>query len=146
MICHRTIWKNISMCIMNWMRFRTFLTDFPQKRRQCLSFEEAGTVYGLAVAEKQSERCLSDLRRICDRRISGRTGHRNFVTGWIHLVTPDLKGLLKHVRVPETKNCIDATIAAYLLNPLKNEYTYDDLARDILGLMVPSQRRICLES
>ena len=55
------------------------------------------------------------------------------------LITPDLKGLLKHVRVPETKNCIDTTIAAYLLNPLKNEYTYDDLARDILGLMVPSK-------
>lgn len=23
-ICHRTIWKNISMCIMNWTRSRTF--------------------------------------------------------------------------------------------------------------------------
>ena len=52
-------------------------------------------------------------------------------------MTPDLKGLLKHVHVSETQKCIDTTIAAYLLNPLKNEYTYDDLAKDILGLMVP---------
>ena len=33
---------------------------------------------------------------------------------------------------------MDITILAYLLNPLKNEYTYDDLAKDYLGWMVPS--------
>ena len=101
-------------------------------------FEEAGTVYGLAVAKSNqnvvyltcggfvTEGYLEEqVQKLCD--------------GLDTLITPDLKGLLKHVRVPETKNCIDTTIAAYLLNPLKNEYTYDDLARDILGLMVPSK-------
>ena len=33
----------------------------------------------------------------------------------------------------------DAEIAAYLLNPLKNEYSYEDLAKDYLGLMIPSR-------
>lgn len=30
-------------------------------------------------------------------------------------------------------------IAAYLLNPLKNDYAYEDIAKDYLDLMVPSK-------
>lgn len=33
----------------------------------------------------------------------------------------------------------DASVAAYLLNPLKDTYGYDDLARDYLDMTVPSQ-------
>ena len=117
---------------------QNFFDGFSPKEAAVSFFEEAGTVYGLAVAENNqnvvyltcggfvTEGYLEEqVQKLCD--------------GLDTLITPDLKGLLKHVRVPETKNCIDTTIAAYLLNPLKNEYTYDDLARDILGLMVPSK-------
>ncbi len=55
------------------------------------------------------------------------------------LVTPDLKALLKKLSIPEERTCFDTTIGAYLLNPLKHEYPYDDLAKDFLGLMVPSR-------
>ena len=116
---------------------QNFFDGFSAKEAAVSFFEEAGTVYGLAVAKSNqnvvyltcggfvTEGYLEEqVQKLCD--------------GLDTLITPDLKGLLKHVRVPETKNCIDTTIAAYLLNPLKNEYTYDDLARDILGLMVPS--------
>ena len=34
----------------------------------------------------------------------------------------------------------DGGVAAYLLNPLKDSYGYDDLARDYLGLDLPSQK------
>ena len=34
---------------------------------------------------------------------------------------------------------MDAGVAAYLLNPLKDTYGYDDLARDYLDVTVPSQ-------
>lgn len=117
---------------------QNFFDGFTAKEAAVSFFEEAGTVYGLAVAKSNqnvvyltcggfvTEGYLEEqVQKLCD--------------GLDTLITPDLKGLLKHVRVPETKNCIDTTIAAYLLNPLKNEYTYDDLARDILGLMVPSK-------
>lgn len=117
---------------------QNFFDGFSAKEAAVSFFEEAGTVYGLAVAKSNqnvvyltcggfvTEGYLEEqVQKLCD--------------GLDTLITPDLKGLLKHVRVPETKNCIDTTIAAYLLNPLKNEYTYDDLARDILGLMVPSK-------
>ena len=33
----------------------------------------------------------------------------------------------------------DRTIAAYLLNPLKGAYPYEDIAKDYLGQMVPSK-------
>ena len=36
----------------------------------------------------------------------------------------------------------DVTVAAYLLNPLKGSYPYEDLAKDYLGLMVPSREDI----
>ena len=117
---------------------QNFFDGFSAKEAAVSFFEEAGTVYGLAVAESNqnvvyltcggfvTEGYLEEqVQKLCD--------------GLDTLITPDLKGLLKHVRVPETKNCIDTTIAAYLLNPLKNEYTYDDLAKDILGQMVPSK-------
>ena len=32
---------------------------------------------------------------------------------------------------------MDAGVAAYLLNPLKDTYGYDDLARDYLDMTVP---------
>lgn len=55
------------------------------------------------------------------------------------LISPDLKLILKYMDIPEEYNCFDTTIGAYLLNPLKNEYPYDDLAKDYLGMLVPSR-------
>ena len=38
------------------------------------------------------------------------------------------------------RSFLDTSVAMYLLNPLKNEYTYDDLAKDYLDLMIPSRQ------
>ena len=51
----------------------------------------------------------------------------------------DLKRVLKTLFVPEDGCVWDLGIAAYLLNPLKSTYGYDDLARDYLGQTVPSR-------
>ena len=48
----------------------------------------------------------------------------------------NLKEQLKLADVCERDGVIDAGVAAYLLNPLKNSYDYDDIARDYLGLTV----------
>lgn len=37
-------------------------------------------------------------------------------------------------------NLFDNSIAAYLLNPLKNEYPYEDIAKDYANLMIPSRQ------
>ncbi len=36
----------------------------------------------------------------------------------------------------------DVTVAAYLLNPIKGEYPYDDIAKDYLGMVVPSEKEL----
>ena len=36
----------------------------------------------------------------------------------------------------------DVTIGAYLLNPLKGEYPHDDIAKDYVGLMVPTEKEL----
>ena len=36
----------------------------------------------------------------------------------------------------------DSSIAAYLINPLKDTYNYDDIARDFLGITLPSHQDI----
>lgn len=38
----------------------------------------------------------------------------------------------------------DAALCAYLLNPLKNSYTYDDIARDYLKLALPAAETLAL--
>ena len=61
--------------------------------------------------------------------------------------TLDLKPQLKPLGLIEKKkygsisleNLFDNTIAAYLLNPIKNEYPYEDIAKDYLGLFIPSR-------
>ena len=117
---------------------QNFFDGFSAKEAAVSFFEDAGTVYGLAVAESnQNVAYLTCGGFVTEGYLEEQA--QKLCDGLDTLVTLDLKGLLKHVRVTETKNCIDTTIAAYLLNPLKNEYTYDDLAKDILGQMVPSQ-------
>ncbi len=62
--------------------------------------------------------------------------------------TLDLKPQLAQLGMLEKKslgslnqeNMFDNVIAAYLLNPIKNEYPYEDIAKDYAGLMIPSRR------
>lgn len=54
----------------------------------------------------------------------------------------DVKRLLKSVTGLKPEKVFDAGIAAYLLNPLKNTYTYDDLAKEYLGIYLPSVEEI----
>ncbi|WP_434311426.1 DNA polymerase I [Hominifimenecus sp. rT4P-3] len=49
-----------------------------------------------------------------------------------------LKDLLKQLPVQEKPSYFDASVAAYLLNPLKSSYDYADLARDYCSQTIPS--------
>lgn len=50
-----------------------------------------------------------------------------------------LKEQLPFINVNEKDNVFDASIAAYLLNPLTDTYHYDDIARDYLNMTLPSR-------
>lgn len=48
----------------------------------------------------------------------------------------DLKKYLPLLGTPCPETCFDGTVAAYLLNPLKSDYNYEDVAREQLGLLI----------
>lgn len=54
----------------------------------------------------------------------------------------DVKAIRKKIEIPERKGIFDLGIGAYLLNPLKNDYTYDDVAKEYLGEQLPSQEEV----
>ena len=55
----------------------------------------------------------------------------------------DVKSLLKTADIAETGRIFDAGVAAYLLNPLKGSYSYEDIAREYLGgRLVPSREEL----
>lgn len=56
----------------------------------------------------------------------------------IPLAVIGLKSQLGFLKVNEKAKVFDSAIAAYLLNPLTDTYHYDDIARDYLGMTVPS--------
>ena len=64
----------------------------------------------------------------------------------------DLKKLLKNVKInpDDVDKCFDVAIAAYLLNPLKSEYPFEDVAQEYMGLMIDpkadEEKKICYEA
>lgn len=54
----------------------------------------------------------------------------------------DLKGQLRFLPETYSGREMDISIAAYLLNPLKSSYGYEEVARDYLGLTLPSREEL----
>ena len=55
----------------------------------------------------------------------------------------DIKAILKHVIFDDPSAVFDAGVAAYLLNPLKSSYTYDDMAKEYLnGRILPTREEL----
>lgn len=54
----------------------------------------------------------------------------------------NLKEQLDFLPIAESDGAEDMALMAYLLNPLKDTYQYDDIARDFLGLLVKSRADI----
>lgn len=54
----------------------------------------------------------------------------------------NLKEQLDFLPIAESDGAEDTALMAYLLNPLKDTYQYDDIARDFLGMLVKSRADI----
>ena len=61
-----------------------------------------------------------------------------------------LKESMEQVTIRNQANCFDVSVASYLLNPLKNNYTWEDVSREHLGLMIDEKidqdMKACYES
>ena len=65
----------------------------------------------------------------------------------------DLKSSLSYLKGLEgaaEEKCFDSIVAAYLLNPLKNDYGFEDVAQEHLGLMIDPktelEKMVCYEA
>lgn len=119
-----------------------------QDGQMCLFAETPKNAFaGMAVAFSEEDICLfvtgDELtsEELIDQLINKREGK---------LIAADLKPDLRFfpdvakadswdICLAFRARCFDRTVAAYLLNPLKGEYPYDDIAKDYLGLMVPTK-------
>ena len=90
-----------------------------------IAFSEEDIYYLSAGTEVSAEELLEEIREL-----SG---------GQTKVSVMDLKETLKTLPLPENDRYFDASVAADLLNPLKKDYPYEDLAKDYAGLMIPSK-------
>ncbi len=56
--------------------------------------------------------------------------------------TLDLKAQLPFFANHAREKLYDLALAAYLLNPLKDKYTYEDVAKEHMSMMIPSQEEL----
>lgn len=52
------------------------------------------------------------------------------------LAIAGVKDALRYIPEVNQSVCFDTIVAAYLLNPLKNDYAYDDIAREYLDMLI----------
>lgn len=57
----------------------------------------------------------------------------------ITLATFHFKQALNYLNLTDMHECFDIKIGAYLLNPLKNDYDIDDIAKEFLGLTIKTR-------
>ena len=106
-------------------------------------FTEAKELIGIGVSSEEGKAsfipCAMFVTEelIAERLINIYNNNDNLI-----IVTNDLKTLLKYIPFENKGRIIDTSVAAYLLNPLKDTYSYDDIARDYLGLTIPAKKEL----
>jgi DNA polymerase-1 len=106
---------------------------------------EAQDFLGLSVAYGEGEACYFAAEGELDCGYLRQTFLNSKASCY---ATLDLKPQLKYLGMLEKKaagtvtleKLFDNVLAAYLLNPIKNEYPYEDIAKDYAALMIPSRK------
>lgn len=102
--------------------------------------EDGKTVYGLALAAEEdlfyipAEGFITEgyLTSACGDLLKSGTGISVFA----------LKPMLKWAEADLKETWFDTHLAAYLINPLKSLYTYDDIAKEYTGKVIPAAEEL----
>lgn len=95
---------------------------------------EAGRIYGLGLALEENEVYYVPAEGLLTGEYL--KSKLKSLSEKVKICAMDIKSLLKHVEIQKQSRVFDAGVAAYLLNPLKSSYTFDDIAREYLGGMI----------
>mgnify|MGYP000435275797 FL=1 len=107
---------------------------------------EQGQVFGVGLALDQEEvyfipvEGLLTENYLCGKlqQLLQKSSH-----GALTICSMDVKSMLKYVDGEDFGEIFDTGVAAYLLNPLKSSYTYDDIAKEYLnGRLLPSREEL----
>lgn len=71
-----------------------------------------------------------------------RDGIAGLISHHVQLVCMDIKSQLAYIDIKETDCVFDCGIGAYLINPLKEHYSYADIAKDYLNLELPDYKEL----
>ena len=135
--------------------FKTIVLTTPEEMKQCFSalakaeaigvfglFED-GQFLGLGVtADGEKTEFLACSMILPEEQIAEEFLSLCRDNPGLIIVTNDLKRLLKVCPFRAENRIKDTSIAAYLLNPIKDSYAYDDIARDYLDLTLPSRKEL----
>ena len=119
-------------------------SDSEQAGLALLKGEEAsdrGILYGAALAFCQDKKSRVFYLPGALAGFDLKEGIRE-ICGKVRLSVIDLKSSLDFLCAADKKLFFDPAIGAYLLNPLKGSYTYDDIARDYCGKLYPSRAEL----
>lgn len=97
--------------------------------------QDAAGQYSMFLSETPAP--MDDNEMICGKELFAQLA--KILTSGKRVAAFDVKQILKYVEIPAQKQLFDVAVAAYLLNPLKNEYPYEDIAKDYLEQMLPSR-------
>ena len=104
---------------------------------ECYAVFVNGFVTGAYLCEKLE--ALLDGQRENTKEANGRSGQQGEEACKAFAAVLDLKSQLTHLKLDYGCPLADMVVAGYLLNPLKDTYSYEDLARDYLDMNVPSK-------
>ncbi len=100
-------------------------TDHTPERLWCVSLADgAGHIICVNTGEITSQELIRDVQALADECEC--------------FISPDLKHALEYLDIAGPGKCVDTSIAAYLLDPMKSSYSYDDIASKYLGEMLRS--------
>lgn len=116
----------------------TFLTKAQQQ--SCIGIQlliEGKTVLGAAVSLGEEKTAYIPAEGfITSDYLQGRLKD---LADHVTIAALDIKELMNYIEIPSEQSAFDASVAAYLMNPLKSSYLYDELAKEYLNLMLVSQ-------
>lgn len=127
------------------------VTDFSQAEQifeeagksQLLSFfilAEKKQMAGAAIAWKKEQICYIPVQGfLTEDYLCGKL--TELLDAVPEAVTMNLKEQLAFIS-PKNHHIFDAAIAMYLINPLKDQYGYEDIAKEYLDLLIPSRQEL----
>ncbi|SEF46025.1 DNA polymerase I [Eubacterium ruminantium] len=68
--------------------------------------------------------------------------YRNFIDKGVKLIFLSVKENIRLLGIKEEDSIFDISVAAYIINPIRNGYEYSDLARDFLGKSYAGRKEI----